>query len=401
MLLAVGVLGVVSAAAVSQPHACTEDGDLHDLDVISHGDWYFNTRLAAPNVWEIDVSPETVDKAAALFNEIDLPLPVITAVPTNTSVKTASGASYFVSQNPFGSVSDLQWISVDDQPTYDAFNKIFKELEIPQRFAHLVSGSINMISATYVVRSHCKQSNVHVDYFDEVGTQAFTLMTPLRNYAVDYNSQFKFQLLYESEHEGEEHARYTYRKGKAIVFASQFKHSTEPGMSSEPGKAPHVYLCFAFGSDDPRLWPAISQTVGGQSRLVSKANGKLEQPQEQQQEQQEQQQQEQQEQQRQEQRQQQRRRQQQRQEQRQTQREQQRRRQQQQQQQRQKQREQQQARKEPQRQVQQQQREEQQQQRQKQQTQQQRQQTLQLRLAAAATAAWAVAAAATSAAATS
>ena len=103
--LAVGVLGVVSAAAVSQPHACTEDGDLHDLDVISHGDWYFNTRLAAPNVWEIDVSPETVDKAAALFNEIDLPLPVITAVPTNTSVKTASGASYFVSQNPFGSVS--------------------------------------------------------------------------------------------------------------------------------------------------------------------------------------------------------------------------------------------------------------------------------------------------------
>lgn len=257
-------------AATSRNSTCWRG---NDPDVILDGDRYFNTRLSAPNVWEISVSPETVNKAAALFHEIDLP----PSMAKTTSVKTVSGASYFVYQSPFGFVSDMQWISVDDQPTYDTYNRIFKELEIPQRFGHLVSGSINMITAFYVVRSHCIQANIHEDYFPSVGTQAFTLMTPIRNYTIDHTSLDKFQLLYESEHEGEEpFARYTYSKGKAIVLSSQFSHSTEPGVSSEPGKAPHVFLCFTFGSDDPHHWPAIAETAGLQSRLVSKANGKLE-----------------------------------------------------------------------------------------------------------------------------
>ena len=124
-----------------------EDGE--DPDVISRGDSYFNTRLSAPNVWEIDVSPKTIDKAGALFNEIDLShLPVSAGSSATTkAVKTVSGAAYFVYQNPFGAISDLQWISVDDQSTYDAFHQIFKELRIPQRFGHLVSDSDKQLNA--------------------------------------------------------------------------------------------------------------------------------------------------------------------------------------------------------------------------------------------------------------
>jgi tetratricopeptide (TPR) repeat protein len=192
-------------------------------------------------------------------------------------IKTTSGESYVVTNSPFGDISDIQWIAVDDQFTYDAFNQIFKEMNIPQRFAHLVSGSINMFSASFVVRSRCEKPNSHVDYHSSVGTQGFSLMTPIRNYNIDHNSANKFQLLYEKRgpEKGQPYARYNYSTGKALVFASQFKHSTEPGKSSEPGGAPHVFLCFAFGSDDPRYWPLISQTVGTQSRMVSKANGEL------------------------------------------------------------------------------------------------------------------------------
>ena len=98
MLLAICLLlSHKSATGDVQPQACPVDGtasslnqeleereheegdeegeyeDGEDPDVVSRGDSYFNTQLSAPNVWEIDVSPETIDKAAALWWEVDLP----------------------------------------------------------------------------------------------------------------------------------------------------------------------------------------------------------------------------------------------------------------------------------------------------------------------------------------
>ena len=69
--------------------------------------------------------------------------------------------------------------------------------------------------------------------------------------------------------------RYRYKCGKAICFGSSFVHSTEPGESrQEGGRAPHVYLCFTFGSDKPEHWPAIAAAVDGkQSRMLMRADG--------------------------------------------------------------------------------------------------------------------------------
>ena len=67
--------------------------------------------------------------------------------------------------------------------------------------------------------------------------------------------------------------RYDYTLGKAIVFGSGFRHSTEPGRAAA-GTSPHVYLCFTFGSDMPEHWPLIAQTVDGdQSRVIAPPGG--------------------------------------------------------------------------------------------------------------------------------
>ena len=62
----------------------------------------------------------------------------------------------------------------------------------------------------------------HVDYMDEVGTTAFTLMTPLH----DYRNRESFQLLYVDD--AGRSARYEYRRGRAVCFGARFMHSTEP-----------------------------------------------------------------------------------------------------------------------------------------------------------------------------
>ena len=71
--------------------------------------------------------------------------------------------------------------------------------------------------------------------------------------------------------------QYTYRRGEAIVFTSQFYHSTEPGCSLEEAGEPHVYLCFTFGTDRPELYDrAIAPTISGyQSRLLVDAGGSM------------------------------------------------------------------------------------------------------------------------------
>ena len=124
------------------------------------------------------------------------------------------------------------------------------------------------------MRTRCDAPNFHVDYAREVGTNALTLMTPLE----DFPPTEGFQLLYQQapttslppptaphpNASGEGGTalpppprQYAYRKGEAIVFGASFVHSTEPGAAADPA-APHVYLCFTFGTDKPEHWPAIA-----------------------------------------------------------------------------------------------------------------------------------------------
>ena len=85
--------------------------------------------------------------------------------------------------------SDLAWISVNDEATYEAFRDIFEMSGIAERLAPACDlaqgGSMRLFSSFYVVRSRCADTNFHTDWADAVGTNAFTLLTPLYDYTTD------------------------------------------------------------------------------------------------------------------------------------------------------------------------------------------------------------------------
>lgn len=223
---------------------------------------------------------ELVDEAARIFSE-GSPFRSVTADGEPYETIESSVGPFFLQRINWQ--SDACWVSVDDRSSYDVFLSIFTRMRLAQRFGPLFHhpGGVRLYSAFYVVRSQCTAHNFHVDYKSEVGVDAMTLITPLDDYAETDSFQLSYVahkgaqlrkdgLLDEGE-PGSEIRRYTYRKGKAIVFGSKFMHSTEPGACQ--GDEPHAYLCFTFGTTDPAAWPQISRTLGTQSRVVAAPDG--------------------------------------------------------------------------------------------------------------------------------
>jgi len=251
------------------------DSDVHLIRPGIH----FNTRMEAPNVWEVDIDSAIVDEAVAVF-ELDKPFGSVThdGEPYE-SVQTSVGP-FFVQRINWH--SDACWASVDDRASYDTFCSLFERLGLPKRLASLypLSEGLRLYSAFYVVRSWCSARNFHVDYKPEVGMDAMTLLTPL----YDYAETDTFQLSYLAHRGGLDPEaqltesdprahlrRYVYRKGKAILFGSRFMHSTEPGAGLDG--QPHAYLSLTFGTTRQAAWPQIARTLDTQSRLIATPDG--------------------------------------------------------------------------------------------------------------------------------
>ena len=269
---------------------------------------YFNSKLGALNVFEIDVDESIIDEAADIFYGRDASSSsdgdgggdgdhspfagVGDSAEPYTEVATPAGN--FFTQRVSGWRSNIAWVSVDDEHSFQRFEALFERLELPQRFSSVIPhlSSPRLFSAFYVCRSWCEAHSFHTDYMRPVGLHALTLITPLR----DYQETDSFQLTYKpavasgapqsdgyAAHGSEDATegrtappalqRYAYKKGKAIVFGSRFEHSTEPGAGDE-GEV-HAYLCFTFGTDDQSKWADIAQTLDTQSRIVQHPDGEL------------------------------------------------------------------------------------------------------------------------------
>ncbi|EOD27329.1 hypothetical protein EMIHUDRAFT_114691 [Emiliania huxleyi CCMP1516] len=271
---------------------------------------YFNRKLGALNVFEIDVDESIIDEAADIFYGRDASSSsdgdgdgdgdgdhspfagVGDSAEPYTEVATPAGN--FFTQRVSGWRSNIAWVSVDDEHSFQRFEALFERLELPQRFSSVIPhlSSPRLFSAFYVCRSWCEAHSFHTDYMRPVGLHALTLITPLR----DYQETDSFQLTYKpavasgapqsdgyAAHGSEDATegrtappalqRYAYKKGKAIVFGSRFEHSTEPGAGDE-GEV-HAYLCFTFGTDDQSKWADIAQTLDTQSRIVQHPDGEL------------------------------------------------------------------------------------------------------------------------------
>ena len=269
-----------------------------DPDVVARADGsFFNQRLGAPNVWEIDLDPAIVDEALPVFEQLRSHLPNAVAEqggesPRATRRRIRTGAGSFCIAQPGWAHTDLTWVSVDDEATLAKFRRLFERLGIAGRFQPLIDYTqrVQLYTAFLVTRSRCTSEQLHHDFETEVGTNAFTLLTPLANYPSE-----DFQLLYEdyaatlkrSDADADSQPRsgvvaddhelqqYRYTEGEALVFSSHFYHSTEPGCTVEEDAAPHVYLCFTFGTDKQELYErTVAPTISGyQSRILVDAEG--------------------------------------------------------------------------------------------------------------------------------
>lgn len=153
---------------------------------------------------------------------------------------------------------DLRWISSGNAAGFAFFDKYFSLLNVAAKTKSQIGGDIGeliMYSGFFVVRSYTTESYYHEDYAADVGTGAFTLMTPVMP------TGEKGNLLYRDTN-GDEQV-YKYSCGRAISFGGGFYHSTEPFESTEP----YVFLCFTFGVTDMELWSSISETAAEQGLL--------------------------------------------------------------------------------------------------------------------------------------
>ena len=255
----------------------------------NNGYEYYNQRLGAPNVWEVDVDATLVQEAATMFHGAGL-CQAHVSLKGKRGMAVQSfcddGASFALVQ-PKGWSSDVNWFSADDEATMARFGSIFDRLGLASLFAPVVGHehTLRMFSALFVVRTECTSANVHSDWTDDVGTNALTLITPLTECTADQNGGF--QLLYEGTSraaaggaEGEQLPaqlqQYKYECGKAIVFGAGFRHSTEPGRAASAPQ-PQAFLCLTFGTDNLEMWPAIANKgLRDQSRLLTRPDGSLE-----------------------------------------------------------------------------------------------------------------------------
>lgn len=262
---------------------------------------HHNAVLDAPNVWQLQMPPAALGAARRIFDEAIRPHCTPSALDElETQLLPCRGwqsnehGRFFIMKAGSSTdaslvwASDLAWVSVDDARSFAAFSDIFDATGARELVAPLVDTAerVRLYSSFFVVRSRCALPNLHTDWDDAVGQDAFTLLTPLGDY-----SSPDFQLLYEDyaatlargvesgAASGDANAdalrQYRYREGEALVFTSRFFHSTQPGRSVEPHGAPHVYLCFTFGTDKPDKYEStVAPTISGyQSRMLVDAAG--------------------------------------------------------------------------------------------------------------------------------
>ena len=160
--------------------------------------------------------------------------------------------------------SDIEWISADDERSFEAFESAFHRLGIPDQAASYldIDKEARLFAGFLVVRSRCTDTYFHTDW-RKLNNEAFTVLTPVTANAGE------FGLLYKKA--TGEVGEYAYRSGEAILFGDNFAHSTKPGQSEEPV----VLLCFQFGTDKMKHWPAINAQLNTQATLLRLPDGRL------------------------------------------------------------------------------------------------------------------------------
>ena len=203
---------------------------------------FLNNEMLAPNV-------KTIPMDLAIVQEF--------ADPTRLPGRV-------IGVSPKGWNSDIEWISADNAEAFLFFENAFRRLGIPEQAAPYLDleREARLFAGFLVVRSRCTETYFHTDW-RKLNNEAFTVLTPIGDNASD------FGLLYDKM--TGEVGEYSYHQGEAIMFGDNFHHSTKPGMSEEPV----ALLCFQFGTDKMKHWPAINAQLNVQATLLKRPDGVL------------------------------------------------------------------------------------------------------------------------------
>jgi hypothetical protein len=203
---------------------------------------FINAELNVPNAKTIRLDPSIV---AEFAHPERLPCKLISVAPNQDQWN-----------------SDIEWISPDDEDGFAVFESAFERLGIPAQAAPYldIEREVRLFIGFLVIRSRCARPYFHTDW-TRLNNEAFTVLTPVAG-----NAQ-NFGLLYGKLNGQIGH--YEYRGGEGILFGDDFIHSTKPGRSDEPV----VLLCFQFGSDKMKYWPAIFPQLETQATQVRRPDG--------------------------------------------------------------------------------------------------------------------------------
>jgi hypothetical protein len=203
---------------------------------------FLNREMLALNVTTFEVDSEIV---AEFANHAELP-------------------GGYSTVKPGGWNSDIEWISASDEQSFAVFQSAFDGLEIGPKLAPYLDLELEprLYAGFLVVRRECREPHFHVDWTG-ANNEAFTLMTPVTPARDD------FGLLYERL-DGSI-GDYGYKRGQAIAFGDNFRHSSKPVSSDDP----LVLLCFEFGTDKMEHWPNIYRTVGKQVTHIRQPDGQF------------------------------------------------------------------------------------------------------------------------------
>jgi hypothetical protein len=221
----------------------------------------YNTKLQAHNVREIPVDGALIEDSRHFYQQriadhLDRPEGRLVSGPLALYVK-----------RPGQWQNDITWWSADDPATHEYLEATFFQRIDLRAVAPLVAldRALRMYATFIVVRSRCRRPSYHKDYIWACGQQCYTLMTPLEDWSGSDEGHLSYLDVW-----GRQRV-YRYRLGVAVVFGAGFLHSTQ-AMSTGP---PRAFLCFTFGTDRDRYWPALQRSIYGQSRQFCRPGGQL------------------------------------------------------------------------------------------------------------------------------
>ena len=215
------------------------------------GKFFFNKHLNVNNALEVDLK---IDK----FKEFEI---IKKSYLWGTN-KDIFPSDQFTSLKPNWG-GDMEWISANNIDTYNLFLQGFRSMGLNKLFSDTidVKKGLRLYAGFFLKRSSSKK-NFHMDWKGNLKNNAFTLLTPL------YQEEDALHLLYK-DISGKE-CKYQYEIGKAIIFGSDFYHSTEGGKSSSPS----ILLCFLFGTDLATYNRGVYDAMGTQTPFMILPDGR-------------------------------------------------------------------------------------------------------------------------------